>query len=75
MEREGVSPDVVVDAPPEELAKGIDAQLKKAVEVLGVEVAEWKKARAGVATAPPAPSGTGVSAIPTSGMGTTPPKP
>ena len=59
MEKEGVIPDVAVDAPPEELAKGIDAQLKKAVDVLGVDVAEWKKARSAVATAPtavPAPA-------------------
>lgn len=59
MEREGVSPDVAVDATPEDLAKGIDQQLTKAVDVLGVEVAEWKKARAGVATAPAPPTGTG----------------
>jgi tricorn protease len=65
MEREGVTPDVAVDAPPEELAKGVDAQLKKAVEVLGVEVAEWKKARTGVAaTAPPA----GGTTAPATGM-------
>lgn len=56
MEREGVTPDVPVDATPEELAKGTDPQLKKAVEVLTSEVVEWKKARSvGVAAAPPTP--------------------
>jgi tricorn protease len=68
MEREGVSPDVAVDASPEELAKGNDPQLKKAVEVLGVEVAEWKKAKTGIATAPIPPAGTPVAAPPASGM-------
>src|SRR5439155_20846794 len=34
MEREGVIPDVQVQATPEELAKGLDQQLKKAVEVV-----------------------------------------
>lgn len=59
MERAGVSPDVTVEATPEDLAKGIDHQLTKAVDVLGVEVAEWKKARTGVATAPKPPTGPG----------------
>jgi tricorn protease len=68
MEREGVSPDVPVDASPEELAKGNDAQLKKAVEVLGVEVAEWKKARTGIATAPAPPAGTAATTPPATGM-------
>jgi tricorn protease len=57
MEREGVSPDIAVDATPEDLAKGTDPQLKKAVEVLTSEVVEWKKARSGggsVAATPPA---------------------
>jgi tricorn protease len=49
MEKEGVNPDVPVEATPEELAKGIDAQLKKAVDVVTVEVAEWKKAKTAVA--------------------------
>ena len=71
MEKEGVQPDVAVDAPPEELAKGTDPQLKRAVEVLGVEVAEWKKAKTGIATAPAAVGTT--TAAPATGMGT--PKP
>jgi tricorn protease len=52
MEKEGVTPDVIVEAPPEELARGLDAQLKKAVDVLTVDVAEWKKAKTGIAVAP-----------------------
>lgn len=45
MEKEGVHPDVPVDALPEDIAKGIDHQLNKAVEVLTAEVVAWKKAR------------------------------
>jgi tricorn protease len=52
MEKEGVAPDVVVEVSPEDLAKGDDLQLKKAVEVLSVDVAEWKKGRTGIAAAP-----------------------
>jgi tricorn protease len=71
MEKEGVQPDVAVDALPEDLAKGNDAQLKRAVEVLTVEVAEWKKAKsAGLATKPTPPaSGTPVSTPPMPPMG------
>jgi tricorn protease len=43
MEKEGVTPDVVVHEHPDQLAKGIDAQLDKAVEVLQSEVVAWKK--------------------------------
>jgi tricorn protease len=49
MEREGVNPDVPVEAVPEDLAKGTDAQLAKAVEVLTSDVAVWKKAKSAVA--------------------------
>ncbi len=45
MEKEGVHPDVPVDALPEDIAKGIDHQLNKAVEVLTAEVVAGKKAR------------------------------
>jgi len=44
MEKEGVRPDVLVDTHPDELAKGQDPQLAKAVEVLLADVAAWKKA-------------------------------
>jgi len=50
MEKEGVQPDVAVEAIPEEIAKGIDAQLNKAVDVLMKDVVEWKKTKSAVAT-------------------------
>ena len=43
MEKVGVKPDVPVDVQPDQLAKGQDAQLDRAVEVLKQDVAEWKK--------------------------------
>jgi tricorn protease len=49
MEKEGVKPDVEVIPHPDELARGLDAQLDKAVDVLQVEVARWKKGRPSVA--------------------------
>lgn len=45
MEKEGVMPDVLVEPHPDELARGIDRQLERAVEVLTQDVAAWKKAR------------------------------
>lgn len=45
MEREGVVPDVAVESVPEDMAKGIDNQLNKAVDVLMQDVAVWKKTR------------------------------
>ena len=42
MEREGVLPDVAVDVHPDQLAKGIDAQIDKAVEVVQQDVIAWK---------------------------------
>ncbi len=55
MEKEGVVPDYVVDAHPDQLARGVDAQLDKAVEVLRQEVAQWRKTRGPVALNPPGP--------------------
>jgi tricorn protease len=43
MEKEGVVPDVLVEQHPDQLAKGIDPQLDKAVEVLEQDVIAWKK--------------------------------
>ena len=43
MEKEGVIPDVVVDVHPNDLARGLDPQLDRAVEVLQQDVAAWKK--------------------------------
>ncbi|MCI0463057.1 MAG: S41 family peptidase [Gemmataceae bacterium] len=53
MEKEGVSPDYGVECHPDELARGIDRQLEKAVEVLQHEVTLWKKSRPGVVFNPP----------------------
>lgn len=43
MEKEGVSPDFLVVPHPDDLAKGKDVQLDKAVEVLQADLAIWKK--------------------------------
>jgi tricorn protease len=45
MEKEGVKPDVAVEEHPDQIAKGIDAQLAKAVEVVKADVVAWKKKR------------------------------
>jgi tricorn protease len=47
MEKEGVTPDVLVEEHPDQLAKGIDAQLVKAVEVLQQDVVAWKQKHQG----------------------------
>jgi tricorn protease len=44
MEKEGVAPDFAVEVHPDQLARGVDAQLDKAVEVLTRDVVAWKKA-------------------------------
>jgi tricorn protease len=68
MEREGVNPDVAVDASPEDLAKGTDAQLSKAVEVVTQDVVAWKKARH------PAGGGSGSGSVAPTPPMATPPK-
>jgi tricorn protease len=45
MAKEGVQPDILVENHPDQLAKGQDAQLERAVQALKVDVAEWKKKR------------------------------
>jgi tricorn protease len=45
MEKEGVTPDVVVEPTPEDIAKGRDPQLEKAIEVVKDDVVAWRKAR------------------------------
>ncbi|MBX9681945.1 MAG: PDZ domain-containing protein [Gemmataceae bacterium] len=50
MEKAGVEPDVKIDNHPDQLARGEDAQLEKAVGVLTQDVAVWKKNRPGPAT-------------------------
>jgi tricorn protease len=52
MEKEGVKPDFPVENHPDELAKGLDPQLDKAVEVLQIELAQKKKTGPSVATKP-----------------------
>jgi tricorn protease len=54
MEKEGVMPDILVEPHPDELARGIDRQLERAVEVLTSDVTAWKKTR------PPQVGATGV---------------
>jgi tricorn protease len=45
MDKEGVLPDIAVEAHPDQLAHGQDAQLERAVEVLTQDVVAWKKSR------------------------------
>jgi len=45
MEKEGVSPDHVVGISPDEMVRGLDPQLEKALEVVQQDVAVWKKSR------------------------------
>lgn len=71
MEKEGVAPDVLVEQHPDELAKGIDSQLDKAVEVLEKNVVAWKKTHPGTAgkpsaDKPPSPSGSPPTPMPMS---------
>jgi tricorn protease len=47
MDREGVSPDVLIETHPDQLAKGVDVQIEKAVTVLQEAVVEWKKKASG----------------------------
>jgi tricorn protease len=68
MEKEGVKPDVPVEVDPDQLAKGVDAQLDKAVEVLKGDVVAWKKTHSSVALKPLEKAGAGAPA-PTSPVG------
>jgi tricorn protease len=45
MDKQGVKPDVLIETHPDELAKGVDVQLERAVNVLKGDVVEWKKKR------------------------------
>jgi len=53
MDKQGVIPDVIVEQSPEDWQRGIDTQIVRAVDVLQVEVAEWKRARGLIFPAPP----------------------
>jgi tricorn protease len=46
MDKEGVVPDLLVENHPDQLARGTDLQLDKAVETLQEEVVQWKKKQA-----------------------------
>jgi tricorn protease len=54
MDKEGVMPDVRVEILPDQLARGEDPQIEKAVEVLKIDVAAWRKSRS--PAAPPTAS-------------------
>jgi tricorn protease len=56
MEKEGVAPDILVETHPDQLAKGIDPQLDRAVQVLQEDVVTWKKKGGGI-TLHPGPGG------------------
>jgi tricorn protease len=51
MEKAGVVPDIAVDNNPDQLARGIDTQLERAVQVLSEDVAQWKKTHPGIVRA------------------------
>ena len=67
MEKEGVSPDVLVEVHPDQLSRGQDAQLDRAVDVLLQEVETWKKTRPPVSGNPITrnPLGSGLDLAPT----------
>ncbi len=44
MEHHGARPDFEMDDSPSEVARGVDRQLEKAIEVLGDEVKHWREA-------------------------------
>ncbi len=53
MEKEGVQPDIQIEPHPEQVRRGRDPQLEKAVETLTQEVQVWKKKRNGKMAAKP----------------------
>jgi tricorn protease len=80
MEKQGVVPDVAVAISPEDWAKGIDTQLLRAVDVVAVDVREWKARKDGNAITGPAtsrpPVGSPPSCKPVAPLPrTTPPQP
>jgi tricorn protease len=64
MEKEGVQPDVRVEEHPDQLAKGIDAQLDKAVEVLQNDVVAWKKKNPSSVVSKPGEGGPATPSVP-----------
>jgi tricorn protease len=67
MDKEGVMPDVLVETHPDQLAKGLDVQLDKAVEVLKEEVVLWKKKQTSTVASKSAGSGAPTTAPPAVG--------
>ena len=61
----GKPPDVLIEPQPEQLVKGQDVQLDKAVEVLLADVVEWKKKHSGGVAAKPDPAMPTVPMMPT----------
>jgi len=72
MDKEGVAPDVLVDISPDQLAKGQDPQLEKAVEVILQDVAVWKKTK-GAVTGQANPAGPEAAPVISSGNDENPP--
>ena len=63
MEKSGVEPDVHVENQPDQLAKGVDSQLEKAVHVLMMDVARAKQGKTGVSQNKASPIPPGASAV------------
>jgi tricorn protease len=57
MDRQGVQPDVPVEATPDDWARGIDGQLMKAVDVVSADVRAWKFAKTAGAVVGTGPNG------------------
>jgi tricorn protease len=74
MEKEGVVPDVEVPVHPDQLARGEDPQLERAVAVLTDDVTAWRKTRGPVAGSP-LPGQPGAAPVVTPSPGSAPPAP
>jgi tricorn protease len=59
MEKEGVKPDVLIEPHPDQLARGVDVQLEKAVDVLKTDVVAFKKKGTADVAAKPGATKTG----------------
>jgi tricorn protease len=65
MEKEGVAPDIEVPTHPDQLARGEDPQLDRAVQVLLEDVVAWRKTRGGLVVIPqPGGGGAGPAVTP-----------
>ena len=52
LEKQGVAPDILIEADPGDRLSTTDSQLAKALDVLRSDVASWQKAKAALAAAP-----------------------